>query len=118
MSGVESWASMEPSTNSTIEWTTLCGWTTTETRAISMSKSQRASIISKPLLNNVAESMVILRPMTQEGCFNARSTVIFGNSDFGVARKGPPEAVSQNLRTESEGFASRHWQNAEGPLST
>jgi hypothetical protein len=33
-----------------------------------MSKSQRASIISRPLLKSVAESMVIFRPMTQEGC--------------------------------------------------
>ena len=59
-----------------------------------MSKSHLASIISNPLLKSVAESIVILRPITQDGCFSARSTVILSNSDFGVARKGPPEAVS------------------------
>src|SRR5215467_6550964 len=108
MSGVDNCASIEPSTNSTIEWTTLCGCTTTETRAISMSNSQRASIISRPLLNSVAESIVILRPITQEGCFNARSTVMLANSDLGVLRNGPPDAVSQSLRTEPGGFPSRH----------
>ena len=55
MSGVESCAMSEPSTNSTIECTMLClDALTTPTRAISMSKpSQRASIISNPLLNSV-----------------------------------------------------------------
>src|SRR5881296_2811735 len=91
MSGVESWAMIEPSMNSTIECTTLCGCTTTSTRSISIPNSQRASIISRPLLNSVAESIVIFRPITQEGCLSARSTVIFGNSSFGVLRKGPPD---------------------------
>ena len=75
MSEWESCASTEPSTNSTIEWTMLCGWTTTSTRAISTSKSQRASIISSPLLNSVAESMVIFSPMFQVGCRSACSRV-------------------------------------------
>src|SRR5882672_6045353 len=101
MSGVDNCANIEPSTNSTIECTTLCGCTTTETRSISMSNSQRASIISNPLLNKVAESIVIFRPITQEGCFNARSTVMLANSSLGVARNGPPEAVSQSLRTDA-----------------
>src|ERR1043165_954259 len=118
MSGVESCASIEPSTNSTIEWTTLCGCTTTETRPISTSNSQRASIISSPLLNSVAESIVILRPITHEGCLRARSTVMLGNSSFGVVRNGPPEAVSQSLRTEPEPLPSRHWKIAECSLST
>ena len=56
-------ASTELSTNSTIEWMMLCGCTTTSTRAISTSKSHRASIISRPLLKSVAESIVIFDPM-------------------------------------------------------
>src|SRR5580704_16773584 len=113
MSGVDNCANNEPSTNSTIECTMLCGCTTTPTRAISMSNNQRASIISNPLLNNVAESIVILRPMTHDGCFSAHSTVISENFSFGQAvllRNGPPLAVNQSLRTELEGLPSRHWK--------
>src|SRR5207245_2767251 len=106
--GVESWAMIEPSTNSTIECTTLWGCTTTCTRPTSMSNNQRASIISSPLLNSVAESMVILRPITQDGCRSACSTVMFANSDLGVWRNGPPDAVSHSLRTEQDGLPSRH----------
>src|SRR5580704_5621128 len=104
MSGVESCATMEPSTNSTIECTTLCGCTTTDTRAILMSNSQRASIISSALLNSVAESIVIFFPITQDGCFNAQATVISENFSFGhfvLSRKGPPLAVSKSLRTDA-----------------
>jgi hypothetical protein len=46
---------------------------------ISTPKSQCASIISRPLLNNVAESMVIFGPIFQVGCFNACSGVIESN---------------------------------------
>src|SRR5204863_8365496 len=109
MSGVDNCARMEPSANSTIEWTTLWGCTPTLNRPISISKSQRDSIISKPLLKRVAESIVIFRPITQDGCFSARSTVMLENSAFGVVRKGPPEAVNQSLRIESEDLPSRHW---------
>ena len=98
----------EPSTNSTMECTTLWGWTITSTCGIGMSKSQRASIISSPLLNMVAESMVIFRPNTHEGCFRACSTVIPENSPIGVWRNGPPEAVRISLRTDSVGLSSRH----------
>ena len=83
-----------------------------------MSNSQRASIISSPLLNSVAESIVIFRPMTHDGCFKARSTVMSGNSSFGVLRKGPPLAVSHSLRTDAGGLPSRHWKMAECSLST
>src|SRR5712671_4406467 len=86
-----------------------------------MSNSQRASIISSPLLNNVAESIVILRPMTHEGCLRARSTVISENLSFGqsvLLRNGPPLAVSHSLRTEELGLPSRHWKIAECSLST
>src|SRR5580693_1674242 len=103
MSGVDSCATTEPSTNSTIEWTTLCGCTTTVTRAISMSNNHRASIISNALLNSVAESIVIFFPMTQDGCLSAHSTVISENFSFGqsfLSRNGPPLAVSQSWRTD------------------
>ena len=52
---------------------------------------------SKPLFISVAESMVMRRPIFQVGWFNACSTVIEENCDFGVCRNGPPEAVSQML---------------------
>ena len=86
-----------------------------------MSKSHRASIISSPLLNRVAESMVILRPMTHDGCLRACSTVTASKASFGhfaASRKGPPEAVSHRLRTEAAGLPSRHWKMAECSLST
>ena len=86
-----------------------------------MSKSQRASIISSPLLKRVAESMVILRPMTQEGCLRACSTVTASRAAWGhlaASRKGPPEAVSHKLRTEEAGLPSKHWKMAECSLST
>ena len=118
MSGVESCASIEPSTNSTIECTTLWGCTTTRTRAISMSNNQRASIISNPLLKSVAESMVIFRPMTQEGCCKARSTAMAANSSLGVVRNGPPDAVNHKARTDDGAWPSRHWKMAECSLST
>ena len=43
----------------------------------------------------VAESIVIRLPIFQVGWFSACSTVIDANSDAGVLRNGPPEAVSQ-----------------------
>src|SRR5262249_24576434 len=77
----------------------LCGWITTSTRFISTPKSQCASIISKPLLNNVAESIVILGPIFQVGCFSACSGVIESNFVRGVFRNGPPDAVRMIRRT-------------------
>ena len=56
-----------PSTNSTIECTTLSGWITTSTCSGSSSKSQRASITSSALFISVAESIVILGPIRQVG---------------------------------------------------
>jgi len=69
-------------------------------------------------LNNVAESIVIFRPITHEGCFNACSTVIDANCACGVCRNGPPDAVSHRRRTDADGFPSRHWKMAECSLST
>ncbi len=67
MSGTAICASTEPSMYSTIECTMLCGWITTSMRSASTSKSQRASITSRPLFMRVAESIVILGPIFQVG---------------------------------------------------
>ena len=66
----------------------------------------------------VAESMVILRPITHEGCFSACSTVMPAKASRDVCRNGPPEAVRIRRRTESGGRPSRHWKIAECSLST
>ena len=102
---------MEPSANSTIEWTMLCGWITTSTRSISTPNSQCASIISKPLLNSVAESIVIFGPMFQVGCLSACSGVIESKSFRGISRNGPPEAVRIIARTSKELFAFEALKN-------
>ena len=57
----------EPSTYSTMEWMMDCGCTTTCTCEDCTSKSQRASMISRPLFIKVAESMVILAPIFHVG---------------------------------------------------
>src|SRR5437867_12177959 len=92
-------ASTDPSANSTIECTILCGWTTTSTCAIPTPNNQCASIISSPLLNSLAESIVIFCPMFQVGCFRACCTVIFENSLDGSSRNAPPLAASMNRLT-------------------
>ena len=53
-----------------------CGWTITSMRSAGRPKSQWASITSSPLFISVAESMVILLPIVQVGCFSARAGVI------------------------------------------
>ena len=85
MSVTPSWASTVPSTNSTMEWTTDCGCTSTSMRSAGTPKSQRASITSRPLFMRVAESMVILRPMLQVGWFRASSA---GDGGEGVLAAG------------------------------
>jgi hypothetical protein len=102
MSVVESCASTELSMNSTIECTIDCGCTITSTRRISTSKSQRASIISSPLLKSVAESMVIFAPMFQVGCLSACSGVTSASFSAGQVRKGPPLAVRIKRRMSEE----------------
>ena len=67
MVGGLAWASVEPSVNSTIECTTLVGWTTTSMRSKGMSKSRCASITSRPLLTRVAELIVTTGPMSHVG---------------------------------------------------
>src|SRR5664279_627170 len=100
---------MLPSTNSTREWIVDCGCTMTCTRPGGMSNKRQASITSNPLFINVAESMVILLPIFQVGWLSACCTVIEANSDLGVFRNGPPEAVSQMRSTSSMRPPRRHW---------
>jgi hypothetical protein len=72
MSGLESCAITEPSTNSTSEWTMLCAWIRTSMRSAGTSNSQAASMTSRPLFIMVAESTEILRPSPSSGCAQAR----------------------------------------------
>ena len=67
MSVTDSCASRLPSTNSTMEWMVLCGCTSTPTWLAGMSNSRHASMTSKPLFINVAESMVMRLPIFHVG---------------------------------------------------
>ena len=93
MSGGLIWATTAPSTNSTNEWTTDCGWITTSICSGVRPNSQRHSMISSALFIIVAESTVILGPMVQLGCAKASSTVTCVNWSLDRWRKGPPLAV-------------------------
>src|SRR5438309_1518686 len=77
------------------------------------SKSQRASMHSRPLFSNVAVSTVIFCPICQFGCRSASSAVTIDNSLSGVSRKGPPEAVIVMRSIESGRSPQRHCQIAE-----
>jgi len=81
----------------------LSGCTSTPICAGGRSKIQRASITSKPLFMSVAESIVILRPISQLGCASACSGVASRICASLALRNGPPDAVSQILRTASRG---------------
>ena len=79
---------------------TLCGWMTTSIAPGGTPNSQCASITSRPLFIIVAESTLILRPITQLGCAQASSGVT--PREFRRAarsRNGPPDAVSRIRRT-------------------
>ena len=82
MSGLPSWASTEPSTNSTIEWITDCGWITTSSRSDGRPKRWCASISSRPLFISVAESTEIFAPIDQFGwataCDGVAAAIAFG----------------------------------------
>ena len=118
MSGVPSWAFTEPSTKCTAEWTTLCGWMTTEIFESGTSYSQRASMISRPLLASVAESIVIFAPMVQVGWRRARSGVTVANSAAVESRNGPPDAVRRSRLMDAWSSPTRHCQMAECSEST
>ena len=83
--------SVEPSTNSTIECTTLVGCTTTSIRSNGMPKSRCASITSSPLLTRVAELIVMTGPMSQVGwasaCSRVTSAQLARGSGRGTARR-------------------------------
>ena len=85
--------------NSTMEWMTDCGWTTTVMSAGSMSNRRCASINSSPLLTRVEELTVTTGPIAQVGCARACSAVTPASSARERPRKGPPEAVSTRRRT-------------------
>ncbi len=98
----------------------LCGCTTTSMRSMPMPNSQRASIISRPLLKSVAESMVIFGPMFQVGWQSACSGVTLASSFAGNWRKGPPDAVRMSRETSAlrACWPLRHWKMALCSLST
>src|SRR5437588_8645145 len=108
-------ASTDPSANSTIECTILCGWITTSTCAIPTPNNQCASIISSPLLNSVAESIVIFGPMFQVGCLSACSGVIESNLLLANSRNGPPDAVRMMRRTSETSNIEHRTPNPEPP---
>ena len=98
MSGIESWAMVEPSVYSTIEWTIDCGWTTTSMWSRPMPtpaspagtpKSSWASITSRPLFMRVDESTVIFGPIDQVGWARASSTVTSASSAARAAPERP-----------------------------
>ena len=118
MSGGEHWATVEPSVNSTIEWTIDCGWTTTSIRSNGTSNSRWASMTSRPLLTRVAEFVVTTGPIRQVGWASACSGVTSARSAAGRPRNGPPLAVSTSRRTSRSAPARRHWASAECSEST
>ncbi|CAB4848572.1 unannotated protein [freshwater metagenome] len=71
ISGGLTCASVEPSTNSTIEWITDCGCTTTSIWSNGRSNSRCASMSSRPLLTRVAEFVVTTGPIVHVGCASA-----------------------------------------------
>ncbi len=99
MSGGLAWAIVDPSVNSTIEWMTDCGWTTTEILSNPSPNSRWASMTSSPLLTSVAELIVMTGPMFQVGWASACSGVMPSSSARLRPRNGPPLAVSTSRAT-------------------
>ena len=118
MSGTPSCALTAPSQNCTALWTMDCGWTSTSICSGFTPKSQRASMTSKPLFIIVAESIVILAPMSQFGWRKACSGVTSRSCSFVNVRNGPPEAVRSILSILLFPSPARHWKMAECSLST
>src|SRR5690625_3367641 len=114
ISGAAICDSTEPSTYSTIECTTLCGWMTTDICSTGIENNQCASITSKPLLAMVAESTEIFLPITQLGCIQACSGVTLDNCCNGMARKGPPDAVKMSFFTAGCGASATCPNNSAG----
>ena len=99
MSGGDACASVEPSTNSTMECTTDCGCTTTVMSSTGTSNSRCASISSRPLFISVEELIVTTGPIDHVGCASACCGVTALTSSWDQPRNGPPEAVRINRRT-------------------
>src|ERR687898_3319382 len=118
MSGMESWATVEPSHHSTMAWTMLWGWTTTSMRSYGTSNSRWASITSRPLFIRVAELTVITGPIAQVGWASAWAGVTSASSAAERPRNGPPEAVTTSRATSSGRPARRHWASPECSEST
>ncbi len=112
MSGGLAWHSVEPSTNSTIECTTDCGWTTTSIASYGVPNSRCASISSRPLLTSVALLIVTTGPMSQVGWSSACSGVTSPSSSRDRPRNGPPLAVRTSRRTSCSRPPRRHWASA------
>ena len=118
MSGTPSCAITAPSTYSTIECMMLCGCTTTVILSGGTWNNQPASITSSPLLTIVAESIVILRPIVQFGCFKASAAFTLVSCSFVNPRNGPPDAVRRICLILSFGSPFKDWKIALCSLST
>ena len=105
MSGWPRWASDAPSHSCTSPWMIDCGCTTTSMRSYGVPNRWWASITSRPLFISVAESIVILPPIAQVGCWSASSTLTSSSSARERPRNGPPEAVMTSLSTAPGGLA-------------
>ena len=119
MSGGESWASTLPSTNSTIEWTTLSGWTTTSIWSGSRPKSQRASIDLQRLVHQRGRVDRDLRPHPP-----GRVPQRLRGGDVRPARGATGPGTGRRRRSGSPGAppaavpACSAWKIAECSLST
>src|SRR5207344_2765737 len=96
----------------------LSRWIMTSIWFSGMSKSHRASTTSRPLFMRVAESIVILAPIYQLGCWSARSGVTSCNSSRLRVQRAPPDAVKIRRRTSSLRWPSNDWKIALCSLST
>ena len=76
ISGAASCATTLPSINSTAEWTTLWGWTSTVICSGVTSNRRIASMNSSPLFIIVALSTLIFAPMLQLGWATASAGVL------------------------------------------
>ncbi len=98
--------------------TTDSGWTTISIRSGGRSNSQHASISSSPLLNIVAESIVIFPPIFHVGWFAASATVACSIASADAVRNGPPLAVRITRRTSLARPQCMAWNTAECSEST
>ena len=121
MSGLPSWASIDPSTYSTIECTMLCGCTTTSTCARRQAEQQTGLDQLETLVHQrrrIDRNLAAHEPARM--CAGLVGRHAAQSASRGVRRNGPPEAVSRMRRTPrgSAGrVAGRHWKIALCSLS-